>query len=112
MVVLGDGKKASQEASFAAVVGQRDLKDGLLAVATDDDLDGLLVRGEKGTAKSTAVRALADLLPEQRAVADCPYGCPPDRPEAQCDDCRTRADPPVETRSVPLVTLPLGRDPG
>ncbi|KAA9408659.1 VWA domain-containing protein [Haloarcula hispanica] len=108
MVVFGAGKKASQGPSFAAVVGQRDLKDGLLAVATDDDLDGLLVRGEKGTAKSTAVRALADLLPEQRAVADCPYGCPPDRPEAQCDDCRTRADPPVETRSVPLVTLPLG----
>ncbi|EMA19610.1 VWA domain-containing protein [Haloarcula amylolytica] len=108
MVVFGDGKKASQGASFAAVVGQRDLKDGLLAVAADDDLDGLLVRGEKGTAKSTAVRALADLLPEQRAVADCPYGCPPDRPEAQCEDCRTRSDPPVETRSVPLVTLPLG----
>ena len=108
MVVLGDGKKASQGGSFAAVVGQRDLKDGLLAVVTDDDLDGLLVRGEKGTAKSTAVRALADLLPEQRAVADCPYGCPPDRPDEQCEDCRTRSDPPVETRSVPLVTLPLG----
>jgi magnesium chelatase subunit D len=108
MVVFGAGKKASQGPTFAAVVGQRDLKDGLLAVATDDDLDGLLVRGEKGTAKSTAVRALADLLPEQRAVADCPYGCPPDRPEAQCEDCRARADPPVETRSVPLVTLPLG----
>jgi magnesium chelatase subunit D len=108
MVVFGAGKKASQGASFAAVVGQRDLKDGLLAVATDDDLDGLLVRGEKGTAKSTAVRALADLLPEQHAVADCPYGCPPDRPGEQCEDCRTRSDPPVETRSVPLVTLPLG----
>jgi len=108
MIVFGAGKKASQGASFAAVVGQRDLKDGLLAVATDDDLDGLLVRGEKGTAKSTAVRALADLLPEQRAVADCPYGCPPDRPDEQCEDCRTRSDPPVETRSVPLVTLPLG----
>jgi len=108
MVVFGAGKKASQGVSFAAVVGQRDLKDGLLAVTTDGDLDGLLVRGEKGTAKSTAVRALADLLPEQRAIADCPYGCPPDRPEAQCEDCRTRADPPVETRSVPLVTLPLG----
>ncbi|MFY4814074.1 VWA domain-containing protein [Haloarcula sp. AONF1] len=108
MVVFGAGKKASQGPTFAAVVGQRDLKDGLLAVATDDDLDGLLVRGEKGTAKSTAVRALADLLPEQRAVADCPYGCPPDRPDEQCEDCRTRADPPVETRSVPLVTLPLG----
>ncbi|MHC3379640.1 VWA domain-containing protein [Haloarcula sp. H-GB5] len=108
MVVFGAGKKASQGVSFAAVVGQRDLKDGLLAVATDDDLDGLLVRGEKGTAKSTAVRALADLLPEQRAVADCPYGCPPDRPDEQCEDCRARTDPPVETRSVPLVTLPLG----
>ncbi|GGM34865.1 VWA domain-containing protein [Haloarcula argentinensis] len=108
MVVFGAGKKASQGPTFAAVVGQRDLKDGLLAVATDDDLDGLLVRGEKGTAKSTAVRALADLLPEQRAVADCPYGCPPNRPDEQCEDCRARADPPVETRSVPLVTLPLG----
>jgi len=108
MVVFGAGKKASQGVSFASVVGQRDLKEGLLAVATDDDLDGLLVRGEKGTAKSTAVRALADLLPEQRAVADCPYGCPPDRPDAQCEDCRSRADPPVETRPVPLVTLPLG----
>ncbi|WP_434531419.1 VWA domain-containing protein [Haloarcula sp. NS06] len=108
MVVFGAGKKASQGPTFAAVVGQRDLKDGLLAVATDDDLDGLLVRGEKGTAKSAAVRALADLLPEQRAVADCPYGCPPDRPDEQCEDCRARADPPVETRPVPLVTLPLG----
>ncbi|NLV07785.1 VWA domain-containing protein [Haloarcula rubripromontorii] len=108
MVVFGAGKKASQGVSFASVVGQRDLKEGLLAVATDDDLDGLLVRGEKGTAKSTAVRALADLLPKQRAVADCPYGCPPDCPDAQCEDCRSRADPPVETRPVPLVTLPLG----
>ncbi|WP_336337463.1 VWA domain-containing protein [Haloarcula brevis] len=108
MVVFGAGKKASQGPTFAGVVGQRDLKEGLLAVATDEDLDGLLVRGEKGTAKSTAVRALADLLPEQRAVADCPYGCPPDRPAAQCEDCRARTDPPVETRAVPLVTLPLG----
>jgi len=108
MVVFGRGKKASQAPSFADVVGQADLKEGLLAVAADDDLDGLLVRGEKGTAKSTTVRALAALLPDQRAVADCPYGCPPDDPERQCADCRERADPPVETRSVPLVTLPLG----
>ncbi|MDS0278736.1 VWA domain-containing protein [Halomicroarcula sp. S1AR25-4] len=108
MVVFGAGKKASQGPSFSGVVGQRDLKDGLLAVAADDSLDGLLVRGEKGTAKSTAVRALADLLPSQRAVADCPYGCPPDDADRQCADCRERADPPVEERSVPLVTLPLG----
>jgi len=41
-------------------------------------------------------------------VADCPYGCPPDDPERQCVSCRERVDPPVETRPVPLVTLPLG----
>ena len=91
-----------------AIVGQPALKRALLAVAADDALDGLLVRGERGTAKSTAVRALAALLPDQRAVSDCPYGCDPDDPEQQCDSCRERADVPVETRSVPLVTLPLG----
>ena len=93
---------------FPAIVGQSELKRALLAAAADDALDGVLVRGERGTAKSTAVRALADLLPEQRAVADCPYGCDPDDNERQCDSCREREDPPVETRSVPLVTLPLG----
>ncbi|MBV0926080.1 VWA domain-containing protein [Halomicroarcula limicola] len=108
MVVFGADKKASQAPAFEAVVGQRDLKEGLLAVAADDGLDGLLIRGEKGTAKSTAVRALAGLLPAQRAVADCPYGCPPDDPDNQCSDCRERDDPPVEERSTPLVTLPLG----
>ncbi|ELY74431.1 protporphyrin IX magnesium chelatase [Natrinema pallidum DSM 3751] len=82
----------------------------LLAVAANDGLDGALIVGEKGTAKSTAVRALVDLLPDQRAVADCPYGCSPDDPDLQCADCRERdpADLPVETRPVPLVTLPLG----
>jgi len=112
MVDLGREKKLSPDrradVSFPAVVGQQDLKTALLAVAADDALDGLLVAGEKGTAKSTTARALADLLPEQRAVADCPYGCPPDDPERQCRDCRDRDDPPVETRPVPFVTLPLG----
>jgi magnesium chelatase subunit D len=106
MVVFGAGKKAS--GTFGDVVGQRDLKDGLLAVAADDDLDGLLIRGEKGTAKSTAVRALTEILPEQRAVADCPYHCPPNVPAKQCSECRDRGDLPTETRSPPLVTLPLG----
>ena len=93
---------------FGAVVGQDRLKGALLTVATDDALDGLLVTGEKGTAKSTLVRGLVDLLPEQRAIADCPYGCPPDDRSGQCDSCRERASYPVETRPVPLVTLPLG----
>ncbi len=108
MVDLASGKKLSTAVPIGAVVGQAALKEALLVVGANDAIDGLLVRGEKGTAKSTAVRALADLLPEQRAVADCPYGCPPDDPDRQCADCRERADPPVETRPVPLVTLPLG----
>jgi magnesium chelatase subunit D len=93
---------------FPAIVGQDRLKRTLLAVAAADGLDGLLIRGEKGTAKSTAVRGLVDLLPTQRAVADCPYGCPPDDPDRQCAACRERDDPPVEERPVPLVTVPLG----
>ena len=94
--------------SFPDIVGQERLKRALLAVAVNDALDGLLIRGEKGTAKSTAVRGLVELLPDQRAIADCPYGCPPEEPARQCDSCRGREDPPVETRPVPLVTVPLG----
>ena len=100
--------RRSTDRAFGELVGQERLKESLLAVAADDALDGLLIRGEKGTAKSTAVRGLADLLPDQRAIADCPYGCPPDDPKRQCTDCRERTDPPTEERPVPLVTLPLG----
>ncbi|MGQ3412339.1 VWA domain-containing protein [Natrinema sp. LN54] len=109
MVADAGGKKLSS-LPFPAIVGQEELKRVLLAVAANDGLDGALIVGEKGTAKSTAVRALVDLLPEQRAVADCPYGCSPDDPDLQCADCRDRDpdDLPVETRPVPLVTLPLG----
>lgn len=112
MVKLGSSKKVSPgrraDVPLPAVVGQDELKDALFAVAANAALDGLLVRGEKGTAKSTTARALVDLLPEQRAVADCPYGCPPDDGKRQCADCSAREDPPVETRPVPFVTLPLG----
>jgi len=111
--MVGMGTDKSLSTPFQAIVGQERLKRGLLALAVEDGLSGTLLRGEKGTAKSTAVRAMADLLPEQRVVADCPYGCPP--PNAtptpgvtRCDDCRGRSDPPVETRATPLVTLPLG----
>ncbi|MDL5363110.1 ATP-binding protein [Halalkalicoccus sp. NIPERK01] len=112
MIDYGEGKKASHgrgdALSFSEIVGQEELKRALLAVAANDDLDGLLVQGEKGTAKSTAVRALTDLLPRQDVIEDCPYGCPPDVPEHQCEDCRERPDPPTAERPVPLVTLPLG----
>ncbi len=106
MVGFSDGR--ASPLPFPAIVGQEPLKRALLAVSVNDAIDGLLIRGEKGTAKSTAVRALVDLLPTQRAVADCPYACPPDRPAAQCESCRNRGDPPVEERPVPLVTVPLG----
>ncbi|AGB39959.1 VWA domain-containing protein [Natronococcus occultus] len=109
MVANAGGKKLSS-LPFPAIVGQSELKRALLTVAANDALDGALVVGEKGTAKSTTVRGLVDLLPEQRAIADCRYGCAPDDPTLQCADCRER-DPderPVETRPVPLVTLPLG----
>ncbi|WP_336326401.1 VWA domain-containing protein [Halovenus sp. HT40] len=112
MFEYGQAEKTSHERgsgpSFADITGQRELKQALLAVGANDDLDGLLIQGEKGTAKSTAVRALGEMLGEQRAVADCQYGCPPDDPTRQCADCRDRTDPPVDRRPVPLVTLPLG----
>ena len=112
MVDYGRNKKASHgrgaSLSFSEVVGQEELKTALLATAANDDLDGLLIRGEKGTAKSTTVRALTDLLPSQNVIEGCPYGCPPTAPERQCEACRERTDPPTTDRSVPLVTLPLG----
>ncbi|MFA9426631.1 VWA domain-containing protein [Natronorubrum sp. A-ect3] len=109
-MVADAGDKKLSSLPFPAIVGQNELKRVLLAVAANDGLDGALISGEKGTAKSTAVRGLVDLLPEQQAVADCPYGCSPDDPSRQCADCRERdpAELPVETRPVPLVTLPLG----
>lgn len=112
MIECSEGKKASHarrtELAFGDVVGQDELKQALLAVGANDDLDGLLIQGEKGTAKSTAVRALTNLLPAQNAIEDCPYGCPPNEPKSQCADCRARTDPSETERPVPLVTLPLG----
>ncbi|EMA56427.1 VWA domain-containing protein [Halococcus thailandensis] len=112
MVEYCEDKKASHirrtELTFGDIVGQDELKQALLAAGANDDLDGLLIQGEKGTAKSTAVRALTNYLPTQAAIEDCPYGCPPNAPTLQCADCRTRTDPPTTERPVPLVTLPLG----
>src|SRR5215510_1878953 len=75
---------------FTALVGQEQMKHALVLNAINPAIGGVLIRGEKGTAKSTAVRALARLLPEMEVVADCPYGCPPDQPEVQCADCAER----------------------
>jgi magnesium chelatase subunit D len=97
---------------FTAIVGQERMRLALLLHAVDPALGGVLVRGRKGTAKSTAVRALAGLLPEFDAVADCPFGCDPCEPAAACDECAARMAAgealPSERRRVPVVDLPVG----
>ncbi|MFD1571384.1 ATP-binding protein [Halorubrum laminariae] len=103
-----DKNPPTPAAEFDDVVGQTELKRALSAVGANGDLAGALVRGEKGTGKSTLARALASYLPEQRVVADCRYGCPPDVPSRQCPSCRRRASLPVAVRPAPFVTLPLG----
>lgn len=90
---------------FTALVGADELTSALLLSAISPEIGGVLVRGEKGTAKSTAVRALASVLPEQRVASECRFGCDPDRDE----DC---PDGPHEgaatTRPARLVELPVG----
>ena len=93
---------------LAAVVGQETLKLSLMLNAVNPNIGGVLIRGEKGTAKSTAVRALAALLPEIDVVEGCPYSCSPDRPEDGCEHC-SRSDLPLgkASRRVRVVELPL-----
>src|ERR1700716_4050416 len=75
---------------FTAIVGQEQMKLALVLNAINPAIGGVLIRGEKGTGKSTAVRALAKLLPEQQVVEGCHFGCHPDDPEDWCLDCRER----------------------
>ncbi|HEX5851417.1 MAG TPA: putative cobaltochelatase [Rubrobacter sp.] len=93
---------------FSAIVGQDDLKLALLVNAVSPEVGGVLVRGEKGTAKSTAVRALADLLPGIEVVSGCPYSCDPSFPNPECPAGPHPVDAPSETRPVRLVELPVG----
>jgi len=77
---------------FAAIVGQEDMKEALLLNTVYPLIGGVLIRGEKGTAKSTAVRALADLLPERHIVAGCACGCEWGELNDLCPDCQERKD--------------------
>lgn len=72
---------------FSAIVGQEDMKRAILVAALEPAIGGVLVMGDRGTGKSTAVRALAALLPAMDAVADCPYGCDPLTPSGLCFFC-------------------------
>ena len=101
----------SRSFPFSAIVSQEQLKSALLVNAVDLSIGGVLIRGEKGTAKTTAVRALRAILPRISVVADCPYHCPPDDPGAMCSDCRARVDAeeavPTAEIETPLVEVPL-----
>jgi magnesium chelatase subunit I len=93
---------------FAAIVGQDDLKLALLLAVVDPAIGGVLVTGHRGTAKSTAVRALARLLPPARFVAGCAYNCDPDAPAPGCPSCGAAKARKASRRGVPVVDLPLG----
>ncbi|MFZ6017827.1 MAG: ATP-binding protein [Nitrospirota bacterium] len=95
---------------FTAIVDQDEMKTGLILNVIDPSIGGLLIMGEKGTGKSTAVRALAELLPEIEAVKDCPFNCDPSG--ALCSDCqemfRRDGHLHVEKQKMRVVELPLG----
>lgn len=96
---------------FVAIVGQESLKKSLILNVINPALSGVLIRGEKGTAKSTAVRALADLLPEIDVVEGDPFQSDPSDPKTMSPDVRTRFEAgeklPVRRRKVRVVELPI-----
>ncbi|MEM6489032.1 MAG: magnesium chelatase ATPase subunit I [Pseudomonadota bacterium] len=92
---------------FSAVVGQQALKTALMVVAVDPSIGGVLAFGDRGTGKTTTIRAMAALLPALPAVDGCPYGCGLDAPPGLCEACDA-PDPKLIMRPVPVVDLPLG----
>jgi magnesium chelatase subunit I len=97
---------------FSAIVGQDEAKLALLIAAVDPSVGGVLIFGDRGTGKSTAVRALAGLLPKMRVVSGCRYGCDPSIEPGGCsEECPTRtakSTPKTRLLPVPVVDLPLG----
>lgn len=97
---------------FTAIIGQESMKEGLILNAINQRVGGLLVFGEKGTAKSTAVRAMANLLPEIDVVKGCKFGCDPEDENTMCFECHEKLKNgeklEVEKRKMRVVELPVG----
>jgi magnesium chelatase subunit D len=96
---------------FDAIVGQDELKLGLLLNVVNPRIGGLLIRGAKGTGKSTAVHALAEVLPPVEIVADCPFRCSVVNESNRCESCRRRFESgekvPTKSVGMEVITLPL-----
>ena len=103
----------NQPFPFSAIVAQDEMKLAILVAAVDPRVGGVLILGDRGTGKSTAVRSLAALLPPMRVVAGCPYHCAADEHD-DCAGCAAapargrRARPRTTLMPVPVVDLPLG----
>jgi magnesium chelatase subunit I len=97
---------------FTAIVGQEEMKLALLLNVIDPKIGGVMIMGDRGTGKSTTIRALADLLPEIDVVADDPFNSHPSDTDLMSDDVKQRVDQgeqiPVAQRKVQMIDLPLG----
>lgn len=97
---------------FTAIVGQEEMKLALILNTIDPKIGGVMIMGDRGTGKSTTIRALADLLPEIEVIADDPFNSHPTDADLMSDNVRERLsqhqDIPVSRKKVPMVDLPLG----
>lgn len=111
---LEDSKQSASFSNFpfSAIVGQEEMKLGLMLNVIDPAIGGVLIMGHRGTGKSTAVRGLAELLPEVWTAKRCPYRCDPVDIKTACDDCRAQLASEKklerERSQVSVVDLPLG----
>lgn len=96
---------------FVKIVGQSDMKRALILNLIDPGVGGVLLKGEKGTAKSTTVRSLVQIMPKLKSVSGCEFHCNPDKPKYMCEKCRLRLEAglsfDVKERSMRVVELPL-----
>jgi Mg-chelatase subunit ChlI len=97
---------------FAAIIGQERMKLALILSAINPQIGGVLIRGERGTGKTIAVRGLADILPKIEAVSDCRFRCNPEDPSEMCVECRAKFErgerlPSVKMK-VHIAELPIG----
>ncbi|MDD1685794.1 putative cobaltochelatase [Methanoregula sp.] len=93
---------------FSAIVGQEQMKMALLLNAINPRIGGVLIKGEKGTAKSTAARALAFLLPKRQVVEGCTFGCDPNDRKGLCLDCQKKyPNLPVTDVKMRVIELPI-----